>query len=162
MPWNTDLEISKPQRNTRPAPTDSARPRRSRSPDYARGGGSPRRSAPPAAAGRREVDRYRAPPPSDRDHRDRRDRDEYSARRRSSPPPLRGARDDYRPGRRSRSRSPPTRYRPRSRSRTRSPDFDDVPLPRRAPEQVPEVQILVSDELDRCALLSLAVASSIC
>lgn len=28
-------------------------------------------------------------------------------------------------------------------------DLDDVPLPRRSPDQVPEVQILVSDELDR-------------
>ncbi|KAA8899246.1 hypothetical protein FN846DRAFT_909679 [Sphaerosporella brunnea] len=143
------LEISKPQRNTRPAPIDSARTRRSRSPDYSRGGVSPRRGGPPSSAGggRREVDRYRGPPASDRDSRDRRDRDEYASRRRSSPPPR--ARDDYRPGRRSRSRSrsPPARYRPRSRSRT--PDFDDVPLPKRSADQVPEVQILVSDELDR-------------
>jgi nuclear polyadenylated RNA-binding protein 3 len=139
------LEISKPQRNTRPAQVDSARPRRSRSPDYARGSNSPRRGGPPyrssATAGPREVDRYRGAP-SDRDSRDRgRDRDDYGSRRRS---PLR-VRDDYRPGRRSRSRSPPARYRPRSRS----PESDDVPLPRRAPGQVPEVQILVSDELDR-------------
>ncbi|KAI5817530.1 hypothetical protein BZA77DRAFT_309807 [Pyronema omphalodes] len=129
------LEISKPQRNTGSSArtsteASSARTRRSRSPDYNRG-------AP------REVDRYRGPPPSDRELRDRRDRDDYGSRRRSPPP---RSRDDYRPGRRSRSRSPPARYRQRSRSR--SPE-DDVPLPRRAPDQVPEVQILVCDELDR-------------
>ena len=143
-----DLEISKPQRNTRPTAADSGRARRSRSPDYSRGGSSPRRGSVRGGGGNsgpREVDRYRGPPPSDRELRDRRDRDDYGSRRRS--PPLR-ARDDYRPGRRSRSRSPPPpRYRHRTRSR--SPEPDDVPLPRRAPDQVPEVQILVSDELDR-------------
>lgn len=150
--FRVDLEISKPQRNTRPTAADSGRPRRSRSPDYSRGGSSPRRGSVRGGGGNngpREVDRYRGPPPSDREIRDRRDRDDYGGRRRS-PQPLR-ARDDYRPGRRSRSRSPPARYRPRTRSR--SPELDDVPLPRRAPDQVPEVQILVSDELDRYVCL---------
>ncbi|KAI5790006.1 hypothetical protein FPQ18DRAFT_367853 [Pyronema domesticum] len=98
------LEISKPQRNTGSSArtsteASSARTRRSRSPDYNRGGSSPR-------------------------HNGNSDRDDYASRRR-----------------RSRSRSPPARYRQRSRSR--SPE-DDVPLPRRAPDQVPEVQILIN------------------
>ncbi|KAI5806131.1 hypothetical protein EDC01DRAFT_748147 [Geopyxis carbonaria] len=132
------LEISKPQRNTRNAAADSNR-RRSRSPDYSRA------ASPASRRGHRNgrdggVDRYRSAPEG-RDSRDRRDRDGYS---RDRSPARYGRRDDYRPGRRSRSRSP--RY--RSRSRT-PPSEDDVPLPRRPPGQVPEVQILVSDELDR-------------
>lgn len=86
------------------------------------------------------MDRYR----SSASNRDR-SREDY---RRNTRSPERGYnhRDDYRPrGRRSRSPSP---IRGGYRNRSPSP-VDDVPLPRRAPSQVPEVQILVSDELDR-------------
>ena len=69
---------------------------------------------------------YRSPSP--RAYRDRYD-DRYRARSRSPPA--------Y--GRRARSPSPPPR---------RDVD-DDLPLPRRAPRDVPDVQILVLDSLDR-------------
>lgn len=54
-------------------------------------------------------------------------------------------RDDYRPGR-DRSRSPPP-----ARYRSRTPE--DIPLPRRAPGEVPEVQVIVTDEVDRLVLM---------
>ena len=115
-----DLEVSKPQKNTRPA---EGRGGRSRSPDAYRGVVSPRsrgfgrdrdmRDREPrggshyvgsAARGGRETRDVR-------DVRDYRERDEY---RRSPPPRFRG-RDDYRPTRdRSRSRTPPGRFRSRS------------------------------------------------
>lgn len=139
-----DLEISKPQRNTRNAAGSDGGRRRSRSPEYNRNT-SPRRGSATHRGGVREagVDRYRSAP-GGRDTRDReRDRDYVRDR---SPPRYGGRRDDYRPGRRSRSRS---RSPPRYRARSLTPEVDDVPLPRRPPGQVPEVQILVSDELDR-------------
>lgn len=55
-------------------------------------------------------------------------------------------RDDYRPQRRERSRSPPPM---RYRSRSRSVDQEELNIPRRAPSDVPEVQIIVKDEVDR-------------
>lgn len=76
-------------------------------------------------------------------------------------------RDEYRPGRspspnrrRDRSRDRHGRYRSRSRSprrrsdRYRSPsprrdEDDDLPLPRRAPRDVPDVQIVADDNLNR-------------
>lgn len=163
------LEISKPQRNTRagpppPEPSRGAPPRRSRSPEYSRGG-------PPSSRNTRASgDRYDRPyesgrvPFSDfRDEPNHRRRDDYRPPPRSpSPRPFRG-RDGYR----SRDRTP-ERYDRRERRRSRSPygrdrryrtpsprgrsayDSDsDLPVPRRAPRDVPEVQILVLEEVDR-------------
>ncbi|GAA84941.1 arginine/serine-rich splicing factor [Aspergillus luchuensis IFO 4308] len=165
------LEISKPQRSTRPgaAPAEPSRappPRRSRSPEFSRSGPSGSRSA------RAPADRYDRPyesgrvPFSDfRDEPGHRRRDDYRP-----PPPPRSpsprafrARDGYR----SRDRTP-ERYERRERRRSRSPytrdrryrtpsprgrgsyEGDaDLPVPRRAPRDVPEVQILVLEELDR-------------
>lgn len=140
---SVDLEISKPQRNTRGPAADAPPRRRSRSPAYNRGG-SPRRGGGSSyRGGGREVDRFRGS--GERRGSGPREREDYDDRR--SPAPRFGERDDYRP-RRSRSRTPPRRYRPRSRSPP-TVDPDEVPLPRRNPSEVPEVQILVSDELDR-------------
>lgn len=148
-----DLEISKPQRNTRNADGgNNARGgarRRSRSPDYTRGGSGPQ--------GGRGVDRYTSSQngasPRDRDFR--RGRDDYRPGR--SPSPRGGgrggrnrdrSRDRYDGRRRSRSRSPYSRGRYRSPSPRRDLD-DDLPLPRRAPKDVPDVQVIVIDDLPR-------------
>ncbi|KAF5858823.1 hypothetical protein ETB97_003666 [Aspergillus alliaceus] len=162
------LEISKPQRNTRPGPVPAepsrALPtRRSRSPEYTRGG-------PPSCRNPRvPADRYDRPyesprvPFSDfRDEPTHRRRDDYRPPPRSpSPRGFRG-RDGYR----SRDRTP-ERYDRRERRRSRSPYTRDrryrspsprprgyegdgeLPVPRRAPRDVPEVQILVLEEVDR-------------
>ncbi|KAI9373693.1 hypothetical protein BJX61DRAFT_532928 [Aspergillus egyptiacus] len=161
------LEISKPQRNTRPAPAtaESSRappPHRSRSPDYGRGGTSNR-------SARSSRDRYEQPhepgrlPFSDfRDDHAHRRRDDYRPPRSPSPRGYR-AREEYR----SRDRTP-ERFERRERRRSRSPyardrryrtpsprgratyDGDaDLPVPRRAARDVPDVQILVLEELDR-------------
>ncbi|KAE8369478.1 hypothetical protein BDV27DRAFT_165343 [Aspergillus caelatus] len=162
------LEISKPQRNTRPgpAPAEPSRAppaRRSRSPEYSRGG-------PPSSRNpRAPTDRYDRPyesprvPFSDfRDEPTHRRRDDYRPPPRSpSPRGFRG-RDGYR----SRDRTP-ERYDRRERRRSRSPYARDrryrtpsprargyegdveLPVPRRAPRDVPEVQILVLEEVDR-------------
>lgn len=147
------LEISKPQRNTRNADGgNNARGgarRRSRSPDYTRGGSGPQ--------GGRGVDRYtgsqNGASPRDRDFR--RGRDDYRPGR--SPSPRGGgrggrnrdrSRDRYDGRRRSRSRSPYSRGRYRSPSPRRDLD-DDLPLPRRAPKDVPDVQVIVIDDLPR-------------
>ena len=140
----TDLEISKPQRNTKKAePQNNGPRRRSRSPDYSRGGtGAPSRDS-----------RYGGPQssmsPRDRDRRFR-DRDDYRPMRSPSPRgPPRGmrsrdrSRDRYDGRYRSRSRTPPRRY--RSPSPRRDPD-DDLALPRRAPHEVPDIQVLVLSE----------------
>lgn len=158
-----DLEISKPQKNSRNAAAtaagDSLRAgynnRRSRSPDYGRG---------PAQRGSNQrggVDRgvtnnnFRDEPP--------RRRDDYRPGRSPSPRGYRG-RDEYRGwdrspdryfgNRRSRSRSP---YNRNGRYRSRSPrprdvdDEADLPLLRRDPRDVPDVQIILVDEVDRFA-----------
>ncbi|ORY06022.1 hypothetical protein BCR34DRAFT_666717 [Clohesyomyces aquaticus] len=140
------LEISKPQRNTKKADgsaLDRNPPRRrSRSPDYTRGGTGP---------GPRNTDRYpgsqNVMSPRDRDSR--RFRDDYRPMRSPSPSRgrnVRGGRnrspDRWDARRRSRSRSP-RRY--RSRSPQRDLD-DDLPLPHRAPHEIPEVQVLVVNE----------------
>lgn len=165
---SSDLEISKPQRNTRPAPapTESSRPappRRSRSPDYSRA--APPANRPSRPAGDR-YDRAHEPPRlpfSDfRDEPSHRRRDDYRPPRSPSPRAYR-AREGYR----SRDRTP-ERFDRRDRRRSRSPygrdrryrspsprgragyDSDtDLPIPRRAPREVPDVQILVLEELDR-------------
>ncbi|KAE9369568.1 hypothetical protein N431DRAFT_493362 [Stipitochalara longipes BDJ] len=158
------LEISKPQKNTRNAQA-AGQGRRSRSPDYARGGGSER-----GGRGRNSaVDRYdgRAAPSyrSDEYGRPIRVRDDYRPVR--SPTPPRGnfrGRDEYLPrGRdsydsrdRRRSRSPyghrdDGRYRERSLSpRGREAVEDaDLQIPRRDPRDVPDVQVLLMEQLDR-------------
>jgi nuclear polyadenylated RNA-binding protein 3 len=171
----TDLEISKPQKNTRQAGSGQAQPaaqRRSRSPDYPRASGGGR-----GGQGRNQpqgYDRYdgRAlASPREADHRGAtaRGRDDYRPLRSPSPPRgnFRG-RDEYAPtrgrdhygghdGRRSRSRSPvydrrdAGRYRERSPSPRRREMDEDAALgiPRRDPRDVPEVQIILLEELDR-------------
>lgn len=170
------LEISKPQRSTRPAQApETSRappPPRSRSPEFSRAG-------PGRTNTRAPVDRYDRPKPYEpsrlpfsdfRDepsHRSR--RDDYRPPRSPSPRPFRGSRDGYR----SRDRTP-ERFDRRERRRSRSPRSPrspysrdrryrsisprprgiyegeaDLPVPRRAQRDVPEVQILVLEELDR-------------
>ncbi|EEP82006.1 predicted protein [Uncinocarpus reesii 1704] len=149
------LEISKPQRSGRNAnePSKQGRSKRSRSPDI----GKSREVGRGARSGSERHDRNlngkRSPIVDRRDHPDRH-RDTYR-------PPVRGGRDDYR----SRDQSP-ERYDVRSRRRSRSPygpndrhrntppmghgyDSDsELPIPRRAPRHVPDVQILVLEDLD--------------
>ncbi|KAJ0424068.1 hypothetical protein BJY00DRAFT_276950 [Aspergillus carlsbadensis] len=162
------LEISKPQRNTRPAPPPleaqrAPPPRRSRSPDYSRGGAPNNRSA--RASGER-FDRSHEPgrvPFSDfRDEPTHRRRDDYRPAPRSPSPRSYRPREGYRSRDRTperfdrrgvrRSRSPygrDRRYRSPS-PRGRSYDDDaDLPIPRRVGRDVPDVQILVLEELDR-------------
>lgn len=115
--------------------------RRSRSPEHARAG-----NAPPGGAARRN-DR------NDRGDRNARRRDDqYRPGRSPSPRGYRGrdrSRDRYDGRYRSRSRSPHARGE-RFRSPTPQRDSDDdLPLPRRDPRDVPDVQIIVLDELDR-------------
>ncbi|WPG97847.1 Hypothetical protein R9X50_00062900 [Acrodontium crateriforme] len=150
------LEVSKPQK---PRNSQQNNPgRRSRSPDYNRGG------KPPA-----NVDRYVSESGRNnggrgaRDHRrdGRRDggrdggrdrgRDRGHRNFRSPTPPSRdGHRGRYEDRYRTRSRSPGygRDKRHRSPSPRRSED-DDLPLPRRGPRDVPDVQIIVLDNLDR-------------
>ncbi|KAJ6106205.1 hypothetical protein N7512_009722 [Penicillium capsulatum] len=172
------LEISKPQRSTRPGPPEPARappPRRSRSPEFSR-------TAPARPNARAPGDRYDRPyesarlPFSDfRDEPGHRRRDDYRpprSPRSPSPRPFRG-RDGYRsrdrtPERfdrreRRRSRSPRSPRSPYTRDRRyRSPSprprgiyegEADLPVPRRSLRDVPEVQILVLEEIDRNFIL---------
>lgn len=168
-----DLEISKPQRNTRPGPPPAEPPRpaptrRSRTPpEYTRGappgGRNPR--APPGDRYDRAFEPGGRVPFSDfRDEVTHRRRDDYRPPPRSpSPRPFR------REGYRSRDRTP-ERYDRRDRRRSRSPPpfgrdrryrspsprgrgaFDgeaDLPVPRRSSRDVPDVQVLVLEEVDR-------------
>ncbi|KAL9011189.1 MAG: hypothetical protein Q9173_003946 [Seirophora scorigena] len=152
-----NLEISKPQKNTRNAANAStsnnqrsSHGRRSRSPDYDRGSrasgartsidrGVPYGGFPSELRRRDDYRPVRSPSP-----RGFRGRDEHRGRNRSP--------DRYYPGRRSRSRSPygrGERYRSRS---PRGPNMDDetnLPMPRRDPRNVPEVQMILVDEVDR-------------
>ncbi|PIG88268.1 arginine/serine-rich splicing factor [Aspergillus arachidicola] len=153
------LEISKPQRNTRPgpAPAEPSRAppaRRSRSPEYSRGG-------PPSSRNpRAPTDRYDRPyesprvPFSDfRDEPTHRRRDDYRPPPRSPSPrasaegtgtglgiePQNDTIDgsDAGPG-------PPTQGTEDTAAPAHGPG-----VPRRAPRDVPEVQILVLEEVDR-------------
>ena len=158
-----DLEISKPQKNSRNATAtaagDSLRAgynRRSRSPEHGRSqtqrGGGQRTSG----------DRVDRGVPSSSFRDEPRRRDDYRPARSPSPRGFR-ARDEYRGGRdrsperyfgsrRSRSRSPYARNgRYRSRSpRNRNPDDEaDLPILRREPRDVPDVQMILVDEVDR-------------
>ena len=160
LTYEQDLEISKPQKNSRNAAStvagDNLRAshyRRSRSPDHTRRiqshGVGPRPGADrfiPSNDFRKEPrrrDDYR--PGRSLSPRGYRDRDEYRGGRDRSP-------DRYYGGRRSRSRSPPgraTRYRSPS-PRTREIDDEAaLPIPRREPRDVPDVQFILMDELDR-------------
>ncbi|KAK3117137.1 nuclear polyadenylated RNA-binding protein 3 [Teratosphaeriaceae sp. CCFEE 6253] len=132
------LEISKPQKNRNAAPKQN-QGRRSRSPDYARGG-KPAAGVDRYVSGGRDQGRgggsgyndkprgYRSPSPPRGGYRDRFDDRDYRDR---SPPYGRGGNGRY-----------------RSPSPKRNED-DDLPLPKRAPRDVPEVQIIVMDSLER-------------
>ena len=153
----SDLEVSKPQKNSRNAAATATgnnlranHGRRSRSPDYDRGsrgtGGRPSidRGVINGSIGNdiRRRDDYR--PMRSPSPRGFRGRDEYRGRDRSP--------DRYYGSRRSRSRSPFGRN---GRYRSRSPrgrDMDDeanLAIPRRNPRDVPEVQVILVDEVDR-------------
>ncbi|KAH9879818.1 hypothetical protein J1614_001842 [Plenodomus biglobosus] len=139
------LEISKPQRNTKKAePQAAPLRRRSRSPDYSRGGtGQPPRDG-------RYGGNMNSISPRDRDRRFR-ERDDYRPLRSPSP---RGAprgirsrdrsRDRFDTRYRSRSRTPPRRH--RSPSPRRDYTEDGLDLRRRLPHEVPDIQILVLNE----------------
>ncbi|KAI4729942.1 hypothetical protein E4T49_02360 [Aureobasidium sp. EXF-10728] len=147
------LEVSKPQKNRNP---DPRAPRRSRSPDTGRAGSSsviPDRYLPGDRRAERDRDRNR-----DRRSRDYRPGRSPSPRSPRSPRSYRGrdrSRDRYDARYRSRSRTPPYggrggRFRSPSPPRlSRRNSDDDLPLPRRAPRDVPDVQIIVLDDLDR-------------
>ncbi|KAF1810661.1 hypothetical protein P152DRAFT_92698 [Eremomyces bilateralis CBS 781.70] len=124
------LEISKPQKNTK-----KAEKRRSRSPDHGRGGRG------------RNVDRYVG---DMNGGGGRRGRDDYRPGRSPSPRGYGRERDRYERYRRSRSRSPYGGRGDRGDyyGHPSSRDDDDLP-PRRNPRDVPDVQILVLDNLDR-------------
>ncbi|KAK2846318.1 hypothetical protein FQN49_005842 [Arthroderma sp. PD_2] len=158
------LEISKPQRSARnsgPAETGGRSQRRSRSPEY-------ERTREPARGGRSTTDRYDRFPGQSQSRlaiSDFREKDQHRYRDRTSrsPSPRGPRRDSYhsrernfdrydrRDRRRSRSRSP----RPRN-ARYRSPSprdkgYDsesDLPIPRRDPRNVPEVQVIVLENAD--------------
>lgn len=140
-----DLEISKPQRNTKKIdqPTPASR-RRSRSPDYTRGGTGP------SPRDNRYGPHPNSMSPRDRDRRFR-DRDDYRPMRSPSPRgPARGmrsrdrSRDRFDTRYRSRSRTPPRRH--RSPSPRRDYTEDGLDLRRRLPHEVPDIQILVLNE----------------
>jgi nuclear polyadenylated RNA-binding protein 3 len=159
----TDLEISKPQRNSRNA-QNAATSGRSRTPDHTKGDHGGRQ-----AQGRGR-DRYdpRSGSSNRKDDYSRPLRDDYRPGR-SSPPrdnvrrrddygydPSRGGRDAYDRRRSSRSHSPYNqrgegRYRERSVSpRGRQANEDvDLEIPRRDPRDVPDVQVILSGQLDR-------------
>lgn len=139
------LEVSKPQkaaRNQQNQQNQQNHARRSRSPEHGgrgkrghdgdryqpqgRGGGHGRnRDSRDSRDGFRG---HRSPSP--RNYRDRRD-DRFSTRSRS---PAYGNRDNR------------DRY---SRGSPRREPEDDLPLPRRAPHDVPDVQLIILDQLDR-------------
>ncbi|PVH97676.1 hypothetical protein DM02DRAFT_73776 [Periconia macrospinosa] len=127
------LEVSKPQRNTKKIEPERNAP-------------APRRRSPTPDFARRGSGHYGRNPISPRDRDNRRPRDNY----RRSPSPrgrYRGrdrSRDRYDDRRRSRTRSrSPRRRRSSSPRRGRS---DELPLPFRAPNDIPDVQVLVLNE----------------
>ena len=157
----TDLEISKPPKNARNAATSTAGDnlrashyRRSQSPTHGRRGQGQRNAG----------DRFNRNVPFS-DFRDEpRRRDDYRPGRSPSPPRQFRGRDEYRGSRdrspnrfygarRERSRSPYGRGGRHNRSpspRRRSVDEDDaLPLKRRDPRDVPDVQLILVDDLDR-------------
>ncbi|RDW73788.1 hypothetical protein BP5796_07230 [Coleophoma crateriformis] len=166
------LEISKPQRNTRNAQkaTSQQPARRSRSPEHQRGSTADRGGRNGQNGGRGSDNYNRAAQPGfDEFGRSLRARDDYRPARSPSPPQGRAnyrSRDDYGPShgrdfydsrRRSRSNSPSYGQRESARYRKRSPspstrqaiEDADLQIPRRDPRDVPDVQIILLDELDR-------------
>ena len=124
-----DLEISKPQKSR-----NQNTQRRSRSP--------------PNRAGS-NADRYQSGARGGSNRNDR--RDGYRPAYPSPSPPPRSYRNRYEDRYRTRSRSPEG-YGRNGRYRSPSPRRDaedDLPLPRRPREQVPDVQIIALDLLDR-------------
>ncbi|CRG85248.1 putative RNA-binding protein C3H8,09c [Talaromyces islandicus] len=165
------LEISKPQKNTRAGPSqpDSARvpaSRRSRSPEFSRAGNANSRAARNQGGDRHErnYDGKRVPFSDFRDdHGSSRRRDDYRPPPRSpSPRPFRGREGGYR----SRDRTP-DRFDRRDRRRSRSPygrerrfrspsprnrpgyDENDPAYLRRAPRDLPDLQIMAFDDVDK-------------
>ncbi|EZF10360.1 hypothetical protein H112_08375 [Trichophyton rubrum D6] len=155
------LEISKPQRGARnsgPTENSGRKQRRSRSPEYERN------REPPPRGGRSAADRYDRGPGrlAISDFREK-DPHRYRDRSSRSPSPRGLRRDSYhsrersfdrydpRERRRSRSRSPRPRI---ARYRSPSPrdkGYDsesDLPIPRRDPRNVPEVQVIVLENAD--------------
>ncbi|GAB7352190.1 hypothetical protein MBLNU459_g2667t1 [Dothideomycetes sp. NU459] len=137
------LEISKPQKNRN---SDARGNRRSRSPDHGRAGH--------ASSGAGSGGNNKRNDKNEGNERNRRRRDDqYRPGRSPSPRGYRGrdrSRDRYDGRYRSRSRSPHHGRGGRYRSPTPVRDTDDdLPLPRRDPRNVPDVQIIVLDELDR-------------
>lgn len=158
----SDLEISKPQRGARnsgPTENSGRKQRRSRSPEYERN------REPPPRGGRSAADRYDRGPGrlAISDFREK-DPHRYRDRSSRSPSPRGLRRDSYhsrersfdrydpRERRRSRSRSPRPRI---ARYRSPSPrdkGYDsesDLPIPRRDPRNVPEVQVIVLENADK-------------
>ncbi|KAI1939968.1 nuclear polyadenylated RNA-binding protein 3 [Ophidiomyces ophidiicola] len=148
------LEISKPQRNTRSTVENSRQrgKRRSRSPDRAKGRESRRGNR-----GDRISSGRKSSFDENKDRVDGRHGDTY---RPTKSPPQASRRDEYRsrdrsidkkdPRGRRRSRSP---YRSSDRYRSPTPraqgyDSDsELPIPRRAPRHVPDVQIIVLENI---------------
>jgi hypothetical protein len=131
------LEVSKPQKNTRNANSATTKNTVAR-----------RRSRSPARRG--SSDRMPGRNPAN-DFRDDRRRDDFRRTRSPSPPRNYRSRDEYRPG--------GGRHSPRSYASPRSPAFPQypsmpqrydedstLPLPRRAPQDVPDVQLLILDQ----------------
>ena len=160
---NMHLEVSKPPKNSRSQTTAAGEQlrashyRRSRSPERRPGSRGQRNNN---NNNNNNNDRYSRNPPFS-DFRDEpRRRDDYRPARSPSPRGFR-VRDNYRGGRdrspggyrggRERSRSPYGRRYNRSPSpRRRSIDEDEVlPIPKRHPRDVPDVQLLLFDDLDR-------------
>jgi hypothetical protein len=121
------LEVSKPQKSKAPQQQNAGR--RSRSPEQ-------------SGRGRQNSDRHGR-------NSNTRSRDDYRPAQRSPSP--RNYRDRYDDRYRARSRSPGYGRNDRYGSRASPPraDDDDLPLPRRSPADVPDVQIIVQTELSR-------------
>ena len=154
-----DLEVSKPPKNTRNAAGSAAG-------NNLRAGHIRRSPSPDRRPGSRSQRNGRNPPFSDfRDEQPRRVRDDYRPGRSPSPRGGRG-RDEYRGGRdrspdryyngRRRSRSPYGRGHNRSpspRRRSQDDEGDELRmLPRRGLGEVPDVQIIMVDDMDRYIL----------
>lgn len=130
------LEVSKPQKASRNQQNNN---RRSRSPEH---GGRGKRG--------HDGDRYGKGGGHGRNRDSRDSRDAYRPGNRSpSPRMYRDRRDERFP---TRSRSPAYGQRGVDRYARASPrrePEDDLPLPRRMPQDVPDVQLIILDQLDR-------------
>ncbi|KAH6677411.1 hypothetical protein B0J14DRAFT_475889 [Halenospora varia] len=162
------LEISKPQKNSRNTQA-IAPPPRNRTPEYNRGGGQPDRGGRQQGGRMPPGDHYdsRSNVRHDEYGRPLRIRDDYRPVRSPTPPRAFRGRDEYMPRgrdqydgrdrRRSRSRSPYNGNRDTMRYRERSPsprarqetEDESLPIPRRLPQNIPDVQIILMDQLDK-------------